>query len=132
MTIIRLWSSSSASVGIRRPWRHPWNSFNRKMQRAHTYDSTSVSMNLTLLDYSTLRISCQGESEWLLLEKSESNGEDRDLLKLSNRDMATAPLLTREAYILTKHGGQATQYGVLGRALAIQCIYFFIHATHPH
>ena len=43
--------------------------------------------------------------------------------------MATAPLLTREAYVLTQRGGQATQYGVLGRALAVQCVYFFIHVT---
>ena len=43
--------------------------------------------------------------------------------------MATAPLLTREAYMITQRGGQATQYGVLGRALAVQCVYFFIHVT---
>jgi hypothetical protein len=46
--------------------------------------------------------------------------------------MATAPLLTREAYMITKRSGEATQYGVLGRALTIQCVYFFIHVTHPH
>ena len=95
-------------------------------------DTTSVSMNLNLLDYSSLRFFYQGEFEWQLLEDSESDGEDRDLLRLSNHDMATAPLLTREAYIFTKRSGQATQYGVLGRALAIQCVYFFNHATHPH
>ena len=43
--------------------------------------------------------------------------------------MATAPLLTREAYMLTKRGGLATQYGVLGRALVIQCDYFFLHVN---
>jgi hypothetical protein len=53
-------------------------------------------------------------------------------MRLSRHDLATAPLLTREAYAFTKRSDRATQYGVLGRALTIQCVYFFIHVTHTH
>ncbi|KAF8803657.1 hypothetical protein BYT27DRAFT_7144034 [Phlegmacium glaucopus] len=61
-----------------------------------------------------------GELEWQLLEdlSNESDGEDPEQ-KLSNHDLATAPLLTREAYLFTASTGRATQYGVLGKALAI-------------
>ena len=69
--------------------------------------------------------------EWQLLEDSESDGKEGDM-EISQHDMATAPLLTREAYLLTQRSGQATQYGVLGRALAIQCVYFFINVTRPY
>jgi hypothetical protein len=95
----------------------------------------SVSLNLSLLHCWTSDTQFsfhQGESEWQLLEDSDSEGEAQDPLRLSNHDMATAPLLTREAYTSTKHSGRATQYGVLGRALVIQCVYFFIHLAHSH
>ena len=93
----------------------------------------SVSITLSPLDYLKLRFFYQGELEWQLLEDSESDGKDGgDLNILSSHDMATAPLLTREAYMFTQRSGQATQYGVLGRALAIQCVYLFIHVMHAH
>lgn len=74
--------------------------------------------------------SYQGDLEWQLLEDSsnESDGED-PMQKISNHDLATAPLLTREAYELIERSGRATQYGVLGKALAIQCVQLFIYVT---
>ena len=71
----------------------------------------SVSMNLTLLNYSALRFFCQGELEWQLLEDSELDGQDD--VNLSNHDMATAPLLTREAYVHTNRSGQADRKSVV-------------------
>lgn len=93
----------------------------------------SVSVNLTLLKYyCTLRFSYQGELEWQLLEGSDSDDDTRDPMRLSSHDLATAPLLTREAFTFIKGSGRATQYGVLGRTLAIQCVYFFARVMHSH
>lgn len=69
----------------------------------------------------------------MLEDSDSSDGEVQfgPMQKISNHDLATAPLLMREAYALTESSGRATQYGVLGKALAIQCVQFLIYVT-PH
>ncbi|KDR83586.1 hypothetical protein GALMADRAFT_219407 [Galerina marginata CBS 339.88] len=63
-----------------------------------------------------------GHEEWQLLDDSESSDSDVDDQQLVSRhDLATAPLMTREAYLVTGRDGRgAAQYGVLGKVLAIQ------------
>lgn len=63
----------------------------------------------------------QCEEEWQLLEGSESEDSDlEDQNVISRHDIATAPLLTREAHIFTERQGRVAQYGVFGKVLSIQ------------
>jgi len=50
---------------------------------------------------------------------SDSEAVDDDI-SISKHDLATAPLMTREAYAVTGRAGRAAQYGVLGKVLSIQ------------
>ncbi|KAF4619953.1 hypothetical protein D9613_005364 [Agrocybe pediades] len=73
--------------------------------------------------YSTSLSETQDQSEeWQLLEDSgdsEVEPIDQDVA-ISRHDLATAPLITREAYAETARSGRASQYGVLGKVLSIQ------------
>ncbi|KJA30063.1 hypothetical protein HYPSUDRAFT_32126 [Hypholoma sublateritium FD-334 SS-4] len=59
--------------------------------------------------------------EWQLLEESDSSDlDDSDPQALiAGHDLATAPLMTRDGFLATANGKHATQYGVLGKVLAI-------------
>ncbi len=60
--------------------------------------------------------------EWQLLEESDSSDlDDSDPQTLiAGHDLATAPLMTRDGFLAIGNGKHATQYGVLGKVLAIQ------------
>ncbi|PPQ99049.1 hypothetical protein CVT24_003609 [Panaeolus cyanescens] len=57
--------------------------------------------------------------EWQLLDDNTSDDSgDEDREPMSQHDVATAPLFTREAFQLTKGGRRVAQYGVLGKAIS--------------
>jgi len=63
--------------------------------------------------------STQGDTEWQLLD---SNSSDSDLdihSDVAKHDLLTAPLMTREAYMVRASDGYPAQYGVLGKILSI-------------
>ena len=61
--------------------------------------------------------------EWQLLDDSNTSDSDSDTqADVAKHDLLTAPLMTREAYMIRARDGYPAQYGVLGKALAIQCV----------
>ena len=64
--------------------------------------------------------SSQGETEWQLLDDSNSSDSDLDTQSdVAKHDLLTAPLMTREAYMIRASDGYPAQYGVLGRVLSV-------------